>query len=264
MKSTQPAKTLGDADDADAPITGPIKLAAMTIATPPTGDQVVVLALRHLGEPYILGARAPMGNANWKGPWDCAEFVSWCVFQTSGVLYGTEPRNDPMMADAFTGFWAQQAAQGGHMIDVELAARVPGAAVLRKPRQGQIGHIVISDGKGGTVEAHSSARGVVKDILSGRRWDCGVLVPGLRYLQAAGTVVLKPAAATLRLTEPLTRGKAVQAVQRQLSKLGFAVGTADGVYGPQTAHAVHLFQASKGLVADGEVGPATLKALGLK
>jgi hypothetical protein len=31
--------------------------------------------------------------------------------------------------------------------------------------------VVVSDGRGGTVEAHSSTRGVVRDKLQGRRWD---------------------------------------------------------------------------------------------
>lgn len=228
-----------------------------------TGDQVLALARAHIGETYILGARAPMGNAAWKGPWDCAEFVSWCVFQASGVLFGTEPRNDPMLADAFTGFWAQQASAAGALIPVEEAAGIAGAAVLRRPRPGAIGHIVLSDGRGGTVEAHSSARGVVADTLSGRRWDHGILVPGVSYLLSETPVLLKPASSTLRLTQPLTRGDTVRRVQRALAKRGFAPGSADGVYGPQTAHAVRLFQASAGLVADGEVGSRTLKALGL-
>lgn len=214
-------------------------------------------------ESYVLGARAPMGNAGWKGPWDCAEFVSWCVFQATGVLFGTEPRDDPMLADAFTGFWAQQAAAAGALIDVDEAARIPGAAVLRRPRPGAIGHIVLSDGLGGTVEAHSSARGVVADTLSGRRWDHGILVPGVSHLRGEDAVSLKPAPATLRLTQPLTRGALVQRVQRALAARGFAPGADDGIYGPQTAHAVRLFQAAHGLVADGEVGPRTLKALKL-
>lgn len=238
--------------------------AALQVPATRSGDAVLRLARRHVGERYILGARAPMGNPGWTGPWDCAEFVSWCVFQATGVLFGTEPRHDPMLADAFTGFWADQARQAGALIGVEDAARIPGAAVLRRPRAGAIGHIVLSDGRGGTVEAHSSARGVVADTLSGRRWDHGILVPGVSYLQSDAEVPLKPPAAVLRLTDPLTRGDRVRRLQQALAAKGFAVGSADGIYGPQTAHAVRLFQAAKGLVADGEAGPRTLKALGLR
>ena len=39
------------------------------VATLSTGDHIVGLARQHVGEPYILGARAPMANPNWKGPW---------------------------------------------------------------------------------------------------------------------------------------------------------------------------------------------------
>jgi hypothetical protein len=230
-----------------------------------TGDDILTLAGKHIGEPYVLGARAPMANKGWRGPWDCAEFASWCVYQASGVLYGTQPRDDPMMADAFTGFWAQQAQAGGDLIGVDEAAAIAGAAVLRRPRSGAIGHIVLSDGRGGTVEAHSSKLGVIAGSLSGRRWDGGILVPGIRYLRADVAVSLKPPSAnTIRLTHPLTRGDSVQAIQRRLQALGLAVGAVDGVFGPQTAHAVRIFQSANGLVADGEVGPATRAALGLK
>ncbi|NRF69681.1 peptidoglycan-binding protein [Aquincola sp. S2] len=151
------------------------------------------------------------------------------------------------------------------MISVQDAAGIPGAAVLRLPQTGKIGHIVLSDGRGGTVEAHSSARGVVADTLSGRRWDFGVLVPGLRYFRGEAVVVLDPPPAlVLRLTSPPTRGALVQALQHVLADRGFAVGAVDGVFGPQTAHAVRAFQDSQGLVADGEAGPATLAALGLR
>ena len=90
-----------------------------------------------------------------------------------------------------------------------------------------------------------------------------MLVPGIRYLRAEVLPALNPPQRVIRLTQPLTRGDTVRAVQQRLLELGFAPGSADGIYGPQTAFAVRHFQATEGLVADGEVGAATLAALGL-
>lgn len=240
---------------------------AAGVATAPfsgaSGDDILSIARQHLGEAYVLGARAPMANADWSGPWDCAEFVSWCVYHASGILFGTEPHNDPMLADAYTGYWFQQAQASGSMIDWREAAGIAGAAVLRRPMGGQIGHIVISDGRGGTVEAHSRLQGVIAGTLSDRRWDCAILVPGVRYLRSDVPVPVSAGTDTLRLTSPLTRGDSVRAIQQRLVALGFMAGDVDGIFGPQTAHAVRMLQARKGLVADGEVGRLTWKALGL-
>ncbi len=247
-----------------------LRATPFALAAPPatpfsgaTGDDIFALARRHVGERYVLGARAPLGNPNWTGPWDCAELVSWCVFQVSRIVYGAEPRHDPMLADAFTGFWAAHAAAGGDTIDWREAAAIPGAAVLRKATGSLIGHIVVSDGNGGTVEAHSSARGVIEGSLANRRWDIGILVPGIRYLRSDTDPPLTPLPETIRLTRPLTRGDRVRHIQRRLSALGLSPGTPDGIYGPQTAHAVRVFQAQRGLVVDGEVGAATAAALGI-
>lgn len=114
--------------------------AATPVAGRATGDRILALARKHIGENYILGARAPMSNGDWQGPWDCAEFVSWCTYQVSGILFGTRPRNDPLMADAYTGYWFDQAMQCGANIDWRDAANIPGAAVVRRPASGQIGH----------------------------------------------------------------------------------------------------------------------------
>ena len=226
-----------------------------------TASDIFELAIEHVGEPYILGARAPMGNAKWRGPWDCAEFASWCLFQATGVLFGVKPRNDPLAADAFTGFWFDQAHEARAVIPVEVAARTVGAFVVRKPMPGKIGHIVISDGKGGTIEAQSKKTGVVRSTLSGRRWDIGVVPPGVSAHSAPDLPPIEVAVRTLHVASPLMAGPIVKDVQRALNARGFATGKADGVYGLQTAHAVRMFQESQGLVADGEVGPATFKAL---
>jgi N-acetylmuramoyl-L-alanine amidase len=60
---------------------------------------------------------------------------------------------------------------------------------------------------------------------------------------------------TLRLG---SRGSAVAALQHRLAALHyFDVGTADGVLGQATYHAVIAFQKVQGLARDGVVGPAT-------
>ena len=256
----------------DAPLA--VAPAVAVVAVPPspqpagraraTGDEVVAIAMAHVGEPYVLGARAPMANSGWKGPWDCAEFASWCVYQASGILYGVRPADDPVLADAYTGFWGEQAERDVATVPIEDAVRIVGACLLRKPGGGPIGHIAISTGEGKTVEAHSSKHGVSTHAATGRRWDYGVLVPGITYFLGERAVAFKPPARVLRLTTQLTRGTKVEQVQKKLAALGYATGKIDGIYGPQTAAAVMEFQADRGLVADGEVGTTTLKALGLK
>lgn len=57
-----------------------------------------------------------------------------------------------------------------------------------------------------------------------------------------------------------SRGPAVEALQRSLTSLGFTL-RADGDFGPLTAGQVRAFQRSRGLGADGVVGPLTLRAL---
>ncbi|HXH13438.1 MAG TPA: peptidoglycan-binding domain-containing protein [Alphaproteobacteria bacterium] len=229
-----------------------------------SSDSIVELALKHLGERYHLGARAPMNNANWAGPWDCAEFVSWCVYQATGILYGTKPRENPILADAYTGYWAEQGEADGAFIGVAEAARIPGACLLRIPTSRRIGHIVLSDGLGGTIEAHSANTGVIRHTLSGRRWDVGVLVPGVQYLMNEQPIEITMPARVLRLTSPMMRGALVRAVQEALTQRGYHPGAVDGIYGPQTAAAVQGFQVDNGLVADGEAGPFTLTALGIQ
>ena len=150
----------------------------------------------------------------------------------------------------------------GERIPVERAARIPGAAVLRAPQPGAIGHIVIADGRGGTVEAHSSKRGVIASTLTNRRWDMGILVPGIRYKERAAVEIVQPQTVIFRLMKPRMTGPKVKGIQRRLKELGFHPGPIDGQFGPMTHAAVVAFQVARGLLADGEVGPRTARALG--
>jgi peptidoglycan hydrolase-like protein with peptidoglycan-binding domain len=60
------------------------------------------------------------------------------------------------------------------------------------------------------------------------------------------------------------RGEPVRALQNRLNALGFNAGGADGVFGDNTLAAVKAFQKSRGLTADGVVGPKTWDKLGIK
>ena len=60
-----------------------------------------------------------------------------------------------------------------------------------------------------------------------------------------------------------SRGSEVKEVQRRLKLWGYYNGSVDGVFGAGTKKAVIAFQKKNGLTADGVVGKATYKALGM-
>jgi peptidoglycan hydrolase-like protein with peptidoglycan-binding domain len=55
----------------------------------------------------------------------------------------------------------------------------------------------------------------------------------------------------------------VARIQQSLAARGFDPGPIDGEFGNNTAAAVAAFQATQGLVVDGQVGPQTAGALGV-
>lgn len=228
------------------------------------GDDLVKLAQKHVGERYVLGTLVPKDNWEWKGPWDCAEFASWLVYQVSEQLYGCDENSrSPSSADAYTGFWGRDVKIVGIRISVDQAARTRGAFVLRAPLRDAIGHIVVSDGEGGTIEAHSSRRGVIEAELSQRTWDAGILIPGIEYEEESPVELTEPSTVVLRMTRPPMKGSIVRKVQKALLERGFDPGPIDGSYGALTRAAVLAFQSTRGIVVDGEVGEKTARALGL-
>jgi N-acetylmuramoyl-L-alanine amidase len=244
-----------------------------------TGQEIVNLAATRLGQIYKLGSLAPKNDANFRGPWDCAEFCSWLVFQISGRLYGCNTSDgDPAKADAYTGYWRDDAKKRGQIISVAEAIRTPGAFLLRVPTT--VGHIVVSDGNGGTLEAMGTAYGTRRGGTSGRVWDFGILVPWISY---NGKMVDGSPSAPIPTSSPLRQEQnppsenililrrsdttlpndRVEALQRALAEKKFDPGPFDGLFGPLTEGAVFDFQEDAKLTVDGEVGPETGLALNL-
>lgn len=87
-------------------------------------------------------------------------------------------------------------------------------------------------------------------------WPLGGVGPSQGYVYGRPADPVGGAAGqrTLRYGD---RGGDVSALQRSLNALGFGVGDVDGVFGPRTRQALQQFQASRGLAADGQVGPLT-------
>lgn len=227
----------------------------------PKGLDMLTLAETRIGEKYV-NVLVPKNNPNWHGPWDCAEFMSWLVYQTGSFLYGCIDNNgNPATTEAYTGAWQHDSKVLGRRVGVDDAARKPGAVLLRyPPAPGAMGHIVVCDGRGGTVEAMGKAYGVRRGKVSGRKWDTGVLIPGFTYDDGA-SVSYRPPVHLYAVGEPGMKPEVVEAIQRALLAAGFDPGPIDRDYGHNTAAAVAAFQAVKGLIVDGQVGPQTARRL---
>ncbi|MBQ8374288.1 MAG: spore cortex-lytic enzyme [Clostridia bacterium] len=82
----------------------------------------------------------------------------------------------------------------------------------------------------------------------------GAQAPSVMQIEAVET------AAILRQG---ARGGEVKEVQRRLKQWGYYSGSVDGIFGAGTKKAVISFQKKNGLTADGVVGKATYRALGM-
>jgi N-acetylmuramoyl-L-alanine amidase len=226
-----------------------------------TGKECLELAKTKIGGRYILGVVTDKTNPDAKS-FDCAEFISWVIYQLSTKLYGCSDNSaNPKTADAWTNFFKRDVEKLGKRIDVEKAKGTVGAILLRYTVGSKIGHIVFSDGKGGTVEAKSTKTGVVADTSEGRRWDTGILIPWGTY--ETGVILPTQNFTVYRLKSPMMKHTKIGELQTALTAKGYDTGGVDDWYGKDTMNAVIEWQTAKGLVVDGEAGENTFKSLGL-
>jgi Putative peptidoglycan binding domain/Resolvase, N terminal domain len=113
-----------------------------------------------------------------------------------------------------------------------LALLIPGVALAAEPR-------ATADSHGRAIQA-PQRQSTPPSLPTG--WSAGPVRFGTGFRHAGGS-------------------QRVREVQQRLSKLGFAPGPLDGLFGPRTYAAVLAFQTKHGLAADGIVGALTLTAL---
>lgn len=76
----------------------------------------------------------------------------------------------------------------------------------------------------------------------------------------AALALPKAEAATVKMG---SSGATVRTIQTKLKRWGYYTGSIDGIFGAKTKAAVQYFQRRNGLTADGIVGSATAKAMGV-
>jgi hypothetical protein len=226
-----------------------------------TGKQLIELAEQHIGEKYVLGATVPFENSVYKGPWDCAEFVSWVIYQSSGIKVGIKGH------EAYTGYWANDIGKLCKKISISEAAQTFGAILFRSPgyKGIKIGHIVFSDGNGGTIEAKSSKDNVCRSQVKGRQWEYGILVNNIDYeINTAFVFDYSNPPFNFYVTSPIMKHSIVEETKSKLAKINLFHGNIDQNYDTETAMAVSNYQVMKGLVVDGVLGKDTLTSLKVK
>ena len=111
----------------------------------------------------------------------------------------------------------------------------------------------------------STQNGVITSKITNKKWsEWGEL----KYVDYGGEPKPQPQpepepepSPTQRLIRYGCKGEDVKQVQQLLKDAGYLTGNVDGIFGKETLAAVKTFQGSRGLAADGIVGPKTLEAL---
>ena len=130
----------------------------------------------------------------------------------------------------------------------------PGTAVFKCEDGTNRSHIGLYIGNNTVIEAASTQQGVITTKITNKKWsEWGEL----KYVDYGEKQTMKDR----RTVRYNCKGEDVKELQVMLNAAGYSCGEPDGIFGNRTFSAVKNFQASRGLVADGIVGPKTWAAL---
>lgn len=132
-----------------------------TIWQPTKAAHLLVLALKEVSKPYVLGSEGPPESS--LKTWDCAELVQHMLAQV-GVEQVTDSKGHITPVAAFDGAGFQW--ERSRSMAFQDGVRLPGAllfiqsATTYKGKPHNIGHVAISLGNGYVLEARGRAYGV--------------------------------------------------------------------------------------------------------
>ncbi len=134
---------------------------AATIWQPTKAAHLLVLALKEVGKPYVLGSEGPPASS--LKTWDCSELIQHMLAQV-GVEQVTDSKGRVTSIAAFDGAGLQW--ERSRSIAFQDGVKLPGAllfiqsASTYKAKPHNIGHVAISLGNGYVLEARGRAYGV--------------------------------------------------------------------------------------------------------
>ena len=128
---------------------------------PTKAAHLLVLALKEVGKPYVLGSEGQPEES--LKTWDCSELVQHLLAQVGvGQITDSNGRVTPISAFDGAGFQWERS----HSIPFEEAVKLPGALLFiqsestYRTKPHHIGHVGISLGNGYVLEARGRAYGV--------------------------------------------------------------------------------------------------------
>ena len=173
---------------------------------------------------------------------DCSGLAAWAFRELGGSIY-----------HGSNTIFNKHCSQTGPLVgEVQIK---PGMAVFQN-KDGRRPHIGYYDGSGMCIEEQGTRTGIVRSPLAS--WDEWGMLADVDYDALPWEL---HEVTTPQTTREGDAGELVEYIQLALIEAGFDELTPDGHFGVRTKAAVIAFQESRGLEADGVVGPATWAAL---
>ena len=185
---------------------------------------------------------------------DCSGLFSWAFKSLGGYMY-----------HGSNTMWKQYCTDKGTLTKGKRSdgqdLRLGSAVFMCKKNSTDYYHVGLYIGNNEVIEAKGTKDGVVKSKVS--NWTHWGELKGVAYDSSVENnyADISLGDRILKYTSPCMEGNDIKELQTKLNVLGYACGSADGIFGTKTMAALKRFQLANRLDADGIFGPDSLYAL---